>query len=443
MHKSLRWAVFLLAVFSMAVSPLQLPLNVAEAYSGTINIWWPTATVNVSGTVPFQVALDNVAVENYYMYWQVDGGQWNWMPNSYYDYLGKYNPHKESLVNLTGWNWKKSGPYVINFIATDLSNNIVSQKAVTITIAQPAQVAPVVTKVTPISLNPLAGTALYVNPSSQAKQWASAHVAIDPENAAIMKKIADQPVAQWFGDWNANIGSDVSAAMAAAVAANSLPVFVAYNIPHRDCGSYSAGGAASESAYKSWIQTFSKSIGAGKAAVVLEPDALANMGCLSLANQTERLNLIQFAVTTFKAQGNVSVYIDAGNPYWIDAATMASRLQKAGIAKADGFATNISNFFTTAENISYGKTVSVLVGNKHFIVDTGRNGNGAAANYEWCNAPGRALGTIPTTITSNTLIDAYLWIKPPTESDGTCNGGLNAGTFWPSYALSLAKAAEW
>jgi len=45
----------------------------------------------------------------------------------------------------------------------------------------------------------------------------------------------------------------------------------------------------------------------------------------------------------------------------------------------------------------------------------------------------------------NLLVDRVLAtsvaIKRPGESDGTCNGGPSAGTFWPEYALGLASRA--
>jgi endoglucanase len=80
-------------------------------------------------------------------------------------------------------------------------------------------------------------------------------------------------------------------------------------------------------------------------------------------------------------------------------------------------------------------------GGKHMVIDTSRNGNGS--NGQWCNPTGMALGNIPTTSTDQSLVDAYLWIKAPGESDGTCNGGPAAGSWWLEYALNLASAAHW
>ena len=107
--------------------------------------------------------------------------------------------------------------------------------------------------------------------------------------------------------------------------AGAIPVMVAYNIPLRDCGSYSAGGAANQAAYRAWIDGYAAGIGARTAVVVLEPDALAGMGCLSANDQAARLELIRYAVDVFGALGGTSVYIDAGNNRWQSPATMASK----------------------------------------------------------------------------------------------------------------------
>ena len=43
---------------------------------------------------------------------------------------------------------------------------------------------------------------------------------------------------------------------------------------------------------------------------------------------------------------------------------------------------------------------------------------------------------------ADSLLDAFVWIKRPGESDGTCNGGPPAGSWWPEYALGLAQRAN-
>ncbi len=83
-----------------------------------------------------------------------------------------------------------------------------------------------------------------------------------------------------------------------------------------------------------------------------------------------------------------------------------------------------------------------------FVIDSGRNGqppfdasaygappfnqpapvlSGLAAG-SWCNRPGAGAGLRPTANTGVPLLDAYLWIKTPGESDGSCDiaGGARA-----------------
>ena len=289
-------------------------------------------------------------------------------------------------------------------------------------------------------INLFSGARLYVDPASAAKQQADAWRRSRPSDAALMDRIAEQPVAKWLGGWNVDIGRDVADAVSRITGSRALPVFVAYNIPGRDCGQYSAGGANGSNAYKSWIRDFANGIGNRRAVVILEPDALAGMSCLSQPLQEERLNLIHDAVRVLKAHG-AAVYIDAGHARWVAPQEIANRLNRAGIAEADGFSLNISNFLANSVNIAYGTEVSKRVGGKHFIIDTSRNGQGATSGGNWCNPTGQRVGAAPTTHTGNPLVDAFLWIKTPGESDGTCGGGPPAGRWWAEYALGLAGGA--
>ncbi len=130
----------------------------------------------------------------------------------------------------------------------------------------------------------------------------------------------------------------------------------------------------------------------------------------------------------------------------------------------------------------------------HFLIDTGRNGQGpentapyAAAPYNqpasvisalqggnWCNAAGAGLGLRPSADTGVALLDAYVWVKTPGQSDGSCDiaGGARgwdysqydpwgitgdaqnhfdplwgmvdpaAGAWFPAQALQLAQNAS-
>ena len=289
------------------------------------------------------------------------------------------------------------------------------------------------------TVNALAGARFWIDPVSNARHTADAWRATRPADAAEMDKIAAQPQVRWFGDWNATISRDVDEAVSTITTSGALPVFVAYNIPQRDCGGLSGGNSTSASAYRSWISSFADGIGGRKAAVILEPDALAGMDCLAPADQQARIDLLSYAVQTLRAKGNILVYLDAGNPTWQSAATMAERLTRAGLASAQGFALNVSNFLSTPANVTYGEQIAALTGGKHFVIDTGRNG--AGDNGDWCNPAGRALGERPSTQTGQPLVDALLWVKAPGESDGACNGGSASGEWMPEYALGLAQRA--
>lgn len=291
--------------------------------------------------------------------------------------------------------------------------------------------------------NPFDGQALYVDPHSAAAQDATALAATDPVTAAALREVATRATADWFGDWNAvsNVQGDVAGRVGTIAAAGAYPVLVVYNIPKRDCGSYSGGGATSAAAYRAWIDAFKAGIGTRRAAVVLEPDALANMGCLGAADQSERFSLLSYATTTLAAGGNVAVYLDAGHAGWVAPDVMVQRLVKAGVVHARGFALNVSNFGLTADQVAYGRRIAPAIGWKRFVVDTSRNGAGPATGVAepWCNPPGRSLGAVPTTSTGDALVDAVLWIKRPGESDGPCQGGPPAGTWWRDYAVRLAS----
>ena len=69
-------------------------------------------------------------------------------------------------------------------------------------------------------------------------------------------------------------------------------------------------------------------------------------------------------------------------------------------------------------------------------------GGGLPGGARGVGDPGRALGEPPNTQTADPLVDAYLWIKSPGESDGTCKDGPAAGVWWPEYALGLAQRAK-
>ena len=462
-NRFVRALVLSITVYSLFFAGL-FPLTTG-AQSYTVSAWWPTSGAHLQDTQPFKAVVQGLDVSQYDMFWQVDDGQWNSMNNSYTNYQ-----HKEASVNLSTWTWHGSGPYVVNFIARK-NGVVIAQQSETIYVDNvlPVQgtevlatTLSVATNATPVTAVPqsaffatplisMASVAsppvanntsvnLYVDPISGAATQEAVWKTSNPAGAAAMQILASQPTAVWFGDWNTNVANDVRTLVAKSAAQNAVPVMIVYNIPQRDCGGFSSGGSNNPAGYTNWINSFAQGLGSAQAIVVLEPDALAQIHCLSGVDQATRLQLLSAAVSTLKQNAHVKVYLDAGHSNWIDATTMASELTKANVAQADGFALNVSNFMSTAGEVAYGQQISPLISGKHFIVDTSRNGNGS--NGQWCNPQGAAIGQKPTLQTNNALADGFLWLKTPGESDGMCNGGPSAGVWWPSYALSLVQNAH-
>lgn len=286
--------------------------------------------------------------------------------------------------------------------------------------------------------DPLAGAPFYVNPNSAAMRAAQR---ADPPSTELTA-IANTPQAYWIvpGGSAATVGQYVGDANAAG----AIPVLSIYGIPHRDCGSFAAGGMGSGADYRSWIDGIAGGVGASRVAIVLEPDALAMADCLSADQRQERYDLIRYAVDTLSRDPAAAVYVDAGHLRWHSPEDMAGRLNQAGVGHARGFSVNTANFYTTEDEIGYGEAISGLTNGSHYVVDTSRNGAGPApdSRLNWCNPSGRALGTPPTAATAGAHADAYLWIKRPGESDGSCDSGdPPAGTFVSQYAIDLARNA--
>lgn len=291
-----------------------------------------------------------------------------------------------------------------------------------------------------------AAEVFWVNPESRAAEQAAAYRLVGrTADAVLMDRIATRPQAEWLHSPNPR--PLVEAHTMAATRAGAVAVLVAYYVPGRDCGLYSSGGASSDVQYRAWIDDFAAGLGDRGAYVILEPDAVAQTvaGCGEV-DAAERYALLAYAVDRLKRQPGARVYLDAGHSAWIqDTWGLVAPLRASGIVRADGFALNVSNFQTDEDTIAYGSELSARLGGKHFVIDSSRNGNGPYLDDSadaWCNPPGRALGRPPTTTTGEPLLDAYLWIKRPGESDGTCRGGPEPGVWWPSYALELARNAR-
>ena len=219
---------------------------------------------------------------------------------------------------------------------------------------------------------------------------------------------------------------------------------------------------------------------------------------------SDRFEMLNYAVDKLKENPDTRVYLDGTHSGWLGAGDSADRLIQAGVNDADGFFLNVSNYVVNERLEKYGTWVAKCIafashpsswGNghsewcasqyfpanpgdfstwtltdqwytanvesqtwwysesvlKHFVIDSSRNGQGPwtpTTNYtdpqDWCNPPDRGLGVRPTADTGNTLLDAYLWIKIPGESDGECTRGLGpTGTVDPEWGIVDPAAGSW
>jgi endoglucanase len=289
-------------------------------------------------------------------------------------------------------------------------------------------------------------SSFWVNPDTQAARWVAANSS-DSRAPLIEQRIASVPQGTWFTQYNPDeVQGEVDAVVGAAAAAGQVPILVVYNVPNRDCGGASGGGAPSHAEYRAWIDQVAAGLAGRPAYIVLEPDVLPLMSnCMSEAEQAEVQASMAYAGQTLKAgSAEARVYFDIGHSQWLAADDAAARLTGAQIgSSADGISTNTSNYNFTEDEVGFATAVLDALGDPNLtaVIDTSRNGNGPLdppRPDDWCDPPGRAIGQEPTTATGSDRIDAFLWVKLPGEADG-CAGP--AGSFIPDLAFEMASNA--
>ncbi|MEW1961070.1 glycoside hydrolase family 6 protein [Microbacterium sp. NPDC077644] len=264
---------------------------------------------------------------------------------------------------------------------------------------------------------------------------------LDAAATAATEYLAAQPTAYWLTpeqDPPGTAGETTAHLLAQARDQDVALALVVYGLPGRDCGNHSAGGLEPDS-YRGWVDEIAAALATApdlQKIVILEPDSLALAP--ECGNLDERTGQLRGAVESLDGPGTW-IYLDGGHSGWLPAEEMARLIGAVGANdRIRGFATNVSNYRSTFDEFDYARAVSEELGGLHAIVDTSRNG-AATAGDEWCNPPGQRVGE-PGGTYGDDVVDTNLWIKPPGESDGPCNGGPAAGTFWPEGAIALAKS---
>jgi cellulose 1,4-beta-cellobiosidase len=366
----------------------------------------------------------------------------------------------------------------------------------------PATVAgPATSAATPS--NPFAGAQFYVDPAFAAEVESVATQM--PDKGARLRGAAHFPTAIWLNSiasaQTAGQKLDEAARQQQASGQPVLTVFVLYNLPNRDCAAESSSGELSveqngEARYeKEFVDVAAAAFRAHpsqRIAAILEPDSLANVVTnLSkpkcAASEAVYRSAIAYAVRALSIP-NVSVYLDAAHAGWLGwdgnrrgaAKVFADVLARAGSgARLRGFSINVSNYDPLVaagggragagnpcpDELTYAQKLAQSLGevgvhDVAFIVDTSRNGRAdlKAQPGSWCNVRGAGIGERPRAAPAPG-IDAYYWVKPPGESDGTSDpkaprydascsspdsapSAPQAGVFFPSYFADLVANAN-
>ncbi|KAH7007585.1 1, 4-beta cellobiohydrolase [Ilyonectria destructans] len=336
--------------------------------------------------------------------------------------------------------------------------------------------------------NPYSGVNLWANNYYRSEVSSLAVPKLSGAMATAAAKVADVPSFQWMDSFDhISLMQDTLVDIRAANKAggNYAGQFVVYDLPERDCAAAASNGEYSldndgANKYKNYINTIKtilQSYSDVRIILVIEPDSLANlvtnMNVAKCAKAHDAyLTLTNYAVTTLNLP-NVAMYLDAGHAGWLGwpanqgpAAQLYAGIYKdAGKPAAlRGLATNVANYnawslssapsYTQGNSIydekSYIHAMSPLLEQNgwpgvQFITDQGRSGKqptGQAQWGDWCNAKGTGFGTRPSANTGDSLLDAFVWIKPGGESDGTSDTSATRYDYHCGYADALQPAPE-
>jgi endoglucanase len=249
--------------------------------------------------------------------------------------------------------------------------------------------------------------------------------------------LLSQPRFRWFGAWNAS-PREAAATYVKDVTGGDPDIGVQVGIfrlvPFEHAACTRLPSAREISDYKHWISEYAAGLGSARVALLLQPDMPFTL-CLPHHSHVA-LNLIAWTVKQFDRLAHTTVYIDAGSSDWLRPSQAASMLKAAGVARARGFALNLTHFDSDVHEIAYGKKILALlarkgVRGKHFVLDTSKNGRPFTTQAHWrtflagtvCRSRASktcvTLGKAPTTNTGQSAIDAFLWMGRPWVNNAT------------------------
>ncbi|KAI1204145.1 1, 4-beta cellobiohydrolase [Annulohypoxylon truncatum] len=340
------------------------------------------------------------------------------------------------------------------------------------------------------------GTAAWSgNPFSGVNMWANSYYASEVSASAVptlgagAEAVAKVPSFMWLDtrdkvDLMGSTLKDIQAANAGGASPPNAGIFVVYDLPDRDCAAAASNGEYSIAdggvdKYKAYIDAIVEQVKAYPdilMLLVIEPDSLANMITnLNVAKcsnaQDAYMECTQYAIKNLNLP-NVAMYLDAGHAGWLGwpanlapAAKLYAQLYNdtGSPAALRGLATNVANYnaweiatcpsYTQGnDNCDESKYVNAMAPllsaagwDAHFITDTSRNGKQPTSQQQWgdwCNVIDTGFGTRPSADTGSDLLDAFVWVKPGGECDGTSNTTAARYDYHCGSADALQPAPE-
>ncbi|OUM61929.1 glycoside hydrolase family 6 protein [Piromyces sp. E2] len=325
--------------------------------------------------------------------------------------------------------------------------------------------------------NPFSGRDYYINPEYIAKVDKAISEMSDPLLIVKAEKIKNYSNAIWLNsidEMNEKLEINLKNAYYEQLQSGKevLSVFVLNNLPGRNCHALSTHGellpndddlARYKNEYIDVIEEKLKAYKNQPVALIVEPDSLINLitkiDTTPACAEAEKYYLDGHAylIKRLGTLPNVAIYLDIGNSSllgWEEYHEKMAKLyhdviQSGAPGTVRGFASNVANYTPwedpeaypgpnyrgpdmewnpNPDESSYIKTmyktfVSGGIKSVRFIVDTSRNGKrtNREQDDEWCNVTGYGIGARPQAnpISEMSYVDAFYWVKPVGESDGT------------------------
>jgi len=342
--------------------------------------------------------------------------------------------------------------------------------------------------------NPFSGVEFFLNPYYVAEVDAAIQQMSDSSLIAKAEKMKTYSNAIWL-DTIKNMQQWLETNLKGALAQQTgskkvLTVFVVYDLPGRDCHALASNGellanASDAERYKSeYIDVIEEKLKYYKSqpvVLIVEPDSLANLvtnlentpACA--ASEKYYLDGHAYLIKKLGVLPHVAMYLDIGHAFWLGwddnrekAAKVYSKVISSGSpGNVRGFTDNVANYTPWEDptlsrgpdtewnpcpdekrylEAMYKDFTSAGIQSVYFFSDTSRNGKKTDRKHpgEWCNQTGCGIGARPqaSPISGMEYLDAFYWVKPIGESDGTSDTSAKRYDGYCGHETAMKPAPE-